>query len=321
MKAYLGVDAGGSKTNAMITDAEGRLLAIGKAGPGNHQIDVEMARTNIHSAVQEALRSAALQVKDISVAWFGLAGADREADYRILHPIVAELGFAQSEIVCDTIIALRAGTTRAYGVVSICGTGTNCAGMNPQGEIFQCGGFGYAYGDFGGGSELSVEAFRSVIRAWEGRTGPTLLTDLVLAQLKYDSVEQLFHHSLDTHLQIPADLAPLVFTAASGGDVIAREILKKQGEELGTSAKAVIQKLGMQNEEFDLVLAGSVLTKGESSFLHPYIAEQVAQVAKGCQLKILGIEPVIGAVYLAMERDGIIPSDAIYANITQVSHV
>ncbi|TXK84370.1 N-acetylglucosamine kinase [Paenibacillus sp. N3.4] len=321
MKAYLGVDAGGTKTNAMITDEEGRLLAIGKAGPGNHQIHVELAKNNIYSAVHEALNSAALQVKDIAVAWFGLAGADREADYRILRPIISELGFAQYEIVCDTIIALRAGSTRSYGVVSICGTGTNCAGVNPRGDIFQCGGFGYAYGDFGGGSELAVEAFRSVIRAWEGRTAPTLLTDLVLEKLRYDSVEQLFHHSLDTHLRIPADLTPLVFKAASSGDMISRQILKKQGEELGISAKAVIQKLGMQNEVFDLVLAGSVLAKGVSDFIHPYIAEQVAQVAEGCQLRILGVEPVIGAVFQAMEKDGIHLTDAIYANITQVSHV
>ncbi|OCT13032.1 ATPase [Paenibacillus pectinilyticus] len=305
----------------MITDEAGRVLAIAKAGPGNHQIRVDMARSNIHSAVHEALRSAALQVKDIAVAWFGLAGADREADYRILRPIVAELGFAQSEIVCDTMIALRAGTTRPYGVVSICGTGTNCAGVNPHGEVYQCGGFGYAYGDFGGGSELAVEAFRSVIRAWEGRTAPTLLTDLVLAKLQYDSVAQLFHHSLDTQLRIPPDLAPLVFTAASGGDAIARQILKKQGEELGISAKAVIQKLEMQHEVFDLVLAGSVLTKGASSFLHPYIAEQVAGVAPGCQLRILDVDPVVGAVFLAMEKDGISLTDAIYANIAQVSHV
>jgi N-acetylglucosamine kinase-like BadF-type ATPase len=169
MNYYLGVDAGGSKTLAVITDETGTLLASGNSGPGNHQINVDLAERNIQEAVNQALNQAGLQPHEIAVAWFGLAGADREADFRILRPMIHKLHFSRYDIVCDTMIALRAGTTRPSGVVVICGNGMNCAGVNSLGESLQCGGFGYAYGDFGGGSELAVEAFRAVIRAWDGR--------------------------------------------------------------------------------------------------------------------------------------------------------
>jgi len=318
---YLGVDAGGSKTLAVITDHNGRMIASGQSGPGNHQIHVEMARANIQEATNQALQAAGLEPNQIRYAGFGLAGADREADYQILRPMIKSLGFPKYEIVCDTISALRAGTTRPYGVVVICGTGMNCAGINPQGATLQCGGFGYAYGDFGGGRELAIEAFRSVIRSWEGRSKATSLTSLILTKLGYGSVEQMFHHFLDHHKEVPSELAPLLFTAAADGDEIASRILQLQGMELGLSAKAVIENLGMQQDTFDLVLAGSIVTKGDAQFTHPYILEEVRKVAPNCHLQTLRIEPVVGAVLLAMDKDGLTLSDAVYEQIRFIKHL
>ncbi|NEW04822.1 ATPase [Paenibacillus sp. SYP-B3998] len=321
MSYYLGVDAGGTKTYAVITDETGHWLASGNSGPGNHQIQVEMARTNIRDAVFQALEQANLQPADIAVAWFGLAGADREADYRILRPMIQQLGFPNSQIVCDTIIAMRAGTAKPYGAVLICGTGMNAAGINKHGDMLQCGGFGYEYGDFGGGSELSVEAFRTVIRAWEGRSKATLLTDMILESLGYASVEEMFHSFLDLHKRIPSDLTKLIFDAATRGDSASIQILQKQGVELGLSARAVVERLHMQEDNFDLVLAGSVLTKGHSEFIHPYIAEAVREAAPGCQLKILTVEPVVGSILLAMEKDGIAITASIYEKLSQIVNI
>jgi N-acetylglucosamine kinase-like BadF-type ATPase len=321
LKYYLGVDAGGSKTHAVITDETGLMIASGKSGPGNHQINTDMASQNIQEAVDQALHQAKLQPNGIAAAWFGLAGADREADYLILRPMIKKLGFPCYDIVCDTMIALRAGTTKPYGVVVICGSGMNCAGVNIHGETVQCGGFGYAYGDFGGGHDLSIEAFRTVIRAWEGRSEATLLTLMVLEALGYSSVEQMFHDFLDHHRPSPRDLTKLLFDAAAKGDVISRHILQGQGIELGLSARAVIRRLNMQEEAFDLVLAGSVLTKGNGDFIHPYIEKTVCEAAPGCNLRVLTVEPVVGAILLAMEHDGTTITDSMYERLGQISNL
>ncbi|NQX67301.1 ATPase [Paenibacillus alba] len=321
MNYYLGVDAGATKTYAILTDETGNWLASGRSGPGNHQINVELANSNIKDAVFQALNQANLQPADIRVAWFGLAGADREADYRILRPMIQSYGFANAHIVCDTIIAMRAGTAKPYGAVLICGTGMNAAGINKHGQMIQCGGFGYAFGDFGGGSELSIEAFRTVIRAWEGRIKPTLLTDLILQTLGYGSVEEMFHHFLDLHKRIPSDLTKLIFDAAARGDQASIQILQKQGAELGLSARSVIERLLMQDENFDLVLAGSVLTKGNGEFIHPYIAKEVREAAPGCQLNILTVEPVVGSILLAMEKDGMTIAASTYEKLGQITNI
>jgi len=319
LKYYLGVDGGGSKTYTLIVDEQGSIVGKGSSGNGNHQINYDDARRNIKESVENALGHAGLEPHDIEFAYFGLAGADREVDYTILRPMIAELGFGRFAINGDTMIALRAGTSRPYGVVLICGSGTNSAGVNPQGQFYQCGGFSYLLGDFGGGGALAEEAFRSVIRAWDGRERATMLTGLVLEDLGYASVDAMFDEYLDQDKNPPLGLTKLLFQAASQGDAVATNILRNQGIELGKSAQAVIQRLGMENERFDVVLAGSVVTRSEGDFVQSYIEEAVKRTAPSASVVKLQVEPVVGAVWLAVEASGISLPDYMYERLKTVS--
>lgn len=306
MKYYLGVDAGGSKTYAVIADELGQVVGMGKGGNGNHQTNRKQAEISLNEAVAGALDEAGLTAQQIALAWFGLAGADRESDFRILRPIIAGLKLPKTEISCDTTIALRAGTEHPYGIVLICGSAVNCSGVNRAGETFQCGGFGYQFGDFGGGYDLSVEVFRSVIRAFEGREAETHLSDKLIKLLGYASVAELRDDFLDHSRSLPVSAARLLFQAAEEGDATATKLLIKQGEELGLAALATINRLNMSGEAFDIVLAGSLLAKGDrAGIIRSAIEKKVKLAAPDCKLKALDKEPVIGAVILAMESSGL----------------
>ncbi|MBB6733117.1 N-acetylglucosamine kinase [Cohnella zeiphila] len=319
MAYYLGVDGGGSKTYALVADERGNVVGKGASGNGNHQLGAERAKRHLFEAVEAALAEAGVTAGEIERACFGLAGADREADFRVLRPMIAELGIARSDIVCDTMIGLRAGTSRPCGVVLICGSGTNAAGRNASGETFQCGGFEYEYGDFGGGRDLAVEAYRAVIRAWEGREEPTLLTGMLLELLGYGTVNEMFHDFLDHGRTVPLDAVKLLFRASLLGDETARAILRRQGEELGKSARAVIRRLGMEEETFDVVLVGSVLTRGEGTFVTGPIEEAVRGIAPFASIVKLGIEPVVGAVWTACEAGGESLPDELEARLRRIS--
>lgn len=312
MTYYLGLDGGGTKTYALLSDERGNVLGKGKSGNGNHQVNAARAAASIREAAFGAIADAGLGLEDIQHTYFGLAGADREADYQILHPMIRELGFTKYTINCDTMIGLRAGTNRPYGVALICGTGTNAAGRNPYGEHYQCGGFDYMYGDFGGGGSLNIEVFRSVIRSWDGREQSTHLTPLLLKMLGYDNVETMFNDFLDHGKHVPTDAARLLFEAAALNDDVALEILHRQGVELGKSAVAVIRKLGMEKNAFDVVLAGSLLTRGDQGWMSPLIEQAVKSVAPKAAIVTLATEPVVGAVWSAMESDGLILGSEIY---------
>ncbi|GGG01948.1 kinase [Paenibacillus albidus] len=305
MKYYLGVDAGGSKTYAMIANEQGQVIGVGRGGNGNHQKNREQAEDNLRQAVSEALMASGLTKDQLEYSWFGMAGADREADFRILRPIISRLSLPRTEISCDTWNALRSGTEEKYGVVLICGSGVNCAGKNPKGATYQCGGFGYRFGDFGGGYDLSVEVFRSVLRADDGRGSKTVLTERLTQLLGYSNVSELREDYLDHFRELPAHIAELLFQAAEEGDQVAAGLLIKQGDELGLAAAATIRQLAMKEDSFDIVLAGSLLTKGDrSGIIRHAIEQRVKQSAPNGTLRILSREPVVGSVVLAMESSG-----------------
>lgn len=318
MKYFLGVDAGGSKTYAMIANEQGQVLGVGRGGNGNHQKNREQAESSLQQAVLEALEEAGLSKEQLEASWLGLAGADREIDFRILRPIVNRLGLPNTQISCDTWNALRAGTENSYGVVLICGSGVNCAGKNPEGETYQCGGFGYRFGDFGGGYDLSMELFRSVIRADEGREKPTVLSERLIEQLGYSNVSELREDYLDHFRELPPHLAELLFQAADEGDEVAAELLHKQGDELGLAAAATIRRLGMEDVPFDIVLAGSLLTKGDQAGrIRRAIEQRVKQAAPKSSLRALTLEPVVGSVVLAMEHAGVVVSQEVLERLSQ----
>lgn len=321
MKLYLGVDGGGSKTHALIVNEEGLTLGSGRAGNGNYQINREEARSNIAHACREALSVAGAQPEHIQAAFYGLAGYDREADYQVLRPMVASLfDFAKLGISCDTMVAMRAGTSQPFGIVLIGGSGFNAGGVNKLGEEFQFGGFGFTYGDSigAGGNGLSQLAFRAVIREWDGRGKPTVLTDKILRELNYPSTASMFHDFLDHWRQVPIHLVRLLFDAAAEGDAVACEILAGEGKEMGNAVCAVIQRLGMNEDEFDVVLAGSVLVQGKGSFLTDPLQHMVAAVAPRAAIRKLTVDPVVGAVLSAMELDGLNPGEAVYRNLRNI---
>ena len=317
---FLGIDAGGSKTQALLTDKDGHLIGQGITGNGNHQINYAEARVNIMDACRQALESAGITKEQVSYAYFGLSGADREPDYVILRPIFEEMGFPNYEFTCDTMIAMRAGTSRAYGAVIISGTGFNSAAKNKNGDELQYGGFGFLYGDGqGAGADLAVHAYRSAIRAWDGRERrPTILNKLVPEHLGYSSIEAMYNHMLDQQIHPPLELAKLVFEAAAKEDVVAISILKEAGDEHGIAVNALIDRLHMQNEAFDIVLAGSVLTKGSTPHMIQAIEARVSKLAPKATIVKLEIEPVIGAVMSAMDSHGLLITAEIDARLRAI---
>jgi N-acetylglucosamine kinase-like BadF-type ATPase len=313
---YLGMDAGGTKTNVIITDEHGNIVGRGKGGMGNHQNGKETAFQSYRVSIDEALSSSGLRREDIEFAVFGLAGADREADFQILRPAVHELGFENHFICVDAAISMRAGASKPYGVSLICGTGTNCVGMSRTGEVLQVGGFGYIYGDFGGGGDLCREVFRAVIRAWDGRGPQTKLTGLTLEMLGFESVSAMYDHFLDENKNVPVDLARLLFPAVQAGDSVAKQILERQGTELGKAARAAVLRLELQDEEFDVVLAGSIVTRGEDSTIAEQIGRIVGEVAPKHRIVKLRMEPVVGAIFMAMDRAGVAVTSQVYEKLS-----
>ena len=75
----------------------------------------------------------------------------------------------------------------------IAGTGSFCFGRNGAGQTARAGGWGYVFGDEGGGFDLSRQAVRAGLRFEEGWGPPTALRAMLLEATGAVDMNDLLH--------------------------------------------------------------------------------------------------------------------------------
>lgn len=294
----LGIDAGGSKTIALLADGDGVVRGEGRAGGANLQAHGELEVEKVlHAVIDEATA----QRGTLDAVCLGLAGVDREGDLAIIRGIMSRLGFKhRALIVNDALIALVAGAGQGAGLVLIGGTGSIAYGVSARGVAARAGGWGSALGDEGSGYWIGRRALTAVTRAADGRGPATLLSALVLQHFSLSRPEQLVSEIYDhaKGRQSIATLGEIVERARAGGDAVATEILREAAAELALAASSVVSRLGMRGEQFPTLLAGGLL-KG-TAWLGAEVTRHLAEVAPRSQVARLEAEPAIGAVRLAI---------------------
>jgi N-acetylglucosamine kinase-like BadF-type ATPase len=319
MQYFLGVDAGGTKTLALIADTSGRVCGAGRSGTGNWEgVGLDGAYEAYAQALGEALRSAGLRPADIAAAGYALAGMDWPSDEARLLPVVDRLGLAGPRaVVNDAFAALRAGAPDDVGVAVIAGTGSTIAGRNRAGRTFRTFGLGGLWGEFQGAGGLVHAACRALGRSYFGSGPPTALEPRLLQALGIASVPELAERLSRGQLQWPGgSLAPLVLAVADEGDEVARELVRAAGQELGLNAAAVARRLELVGEPFGLVMAGGVFSS-RNALLVEALLERVRQDAPHVAPLLLQAPPAVGSVLLAMDAAGTPVTPEVQARLEQ----
>src|SRR3954454_20877047 len=135
----LGIDGGGTKTQAAIIDERGTLLGTGISGPGNvDSVGLAVAHDNLGSAIKAARQAAHLPLDTaFDAAYLGLAGAVSATDFTAIREMAQQLHLAQPDMVGvnhDCRVALAGGLSGRPGIVLIIGTGSSCYGINAEGQ-------------------------------------------------------------------------------------------------------------------------------------------------------------------------------------------
>ena len=299
----LGVDGGGSKTRAVVADGGGEVLGEGLAGASNPlRVGVSEAVRAIRDAADRACADAGVRRVEIVAAEVGLAGVKRADIRERMRAGVAELGVKTVEVVTDADIALYGATGGKAGLVIIAGTGSVCCGMNARGRRACAGGWGPVVGDEGSGSWIARRALQAVAHATDGRGRKTALVE---AACDYFNVTQA--EDLSTAVYAPnvtnsriAGYGSRVVEAAKKRDVVAREIVEAAGRELASAAAAVIRKLRMERERFQVAYVGGVFAAG-ALILDP-LGEEVLRVAPRAHVAPPLLAPAEAAARMAGEQ-------------------
>jgi N-acetylglucosamine kinase len=295
----LGIDAGGTKTVCLLADQDGNVLAESRGGGANLQAAGELEVEKVlHQVMDDVLADRPGVPAAICL---GIAGVDRPEDTDVVRGMMRRIGFkSRTLVVNDALIALVAGAGDGPGVVVVAGTGSIAYGKDRDGHAARAGGWGYLLGDEGGGFWIGRAALSAVVRQHDGRGPQTALTALVLEHLRLANPTELIHeiYERDVHRRVIAGLAPLVGRASGMGDLVAAEIVDRAATELASLAATVVRRLGMRGEVFPTVLAGGVF-RGVPRLAED-VASRVSETAPRSTVRLLDVEPAVGAVRLAL---------------------
>lgn len=303
-RVVVGVDGGGTKTDAVILNLQGEVLGQGTAGPSN---PLRVGITNGAAAVREAIDKACVAARvrrdNIIAGQIGLAGARRQELRARMQEALSSIGIGDIEVVGDADIALYGATGGGPGVVVIAGTGSVCYGTNLRGKHAWAGGWGPIAGDEGGGAWIARRALKAIAHASDGRGPRTSLTSAACRCFHVTTADDL-----STAIYAPtitnerlSGFGKQVIEAARARDAVAREIIAEAASELSLMVKAVIQNLKLGSERFQVAYVGGVFNAAGELILGQ-MRNHLRQIAPAAYLAPPGVAPAVAAARMARER-------------------
>ena len=305
-RLIIGIDAGGTKTVALLARADGQMiLGQGVGGPGNiRAVGAERVTAALTTAVAAAFAAAGLSPTTIAAAAIGAAGAARPDDRAAVETCLrVALAADRYAVTNDAAIALRAAIPTGPAILLIAGTGSIGYGRTAEGREVRAGGWGYLLDDAGSAYAIGLAGLGAVLRAHDGRDPQTTLSATLLVAWGLAEPEGIIGrvYQLPPPRDEIAALAPLVVAAARAGDAVAGSIVANAGDALGALAVATIGKLApAPKATIPLVTTGGLLHACADLLLPPLlgiIARQGYTVAHHPATR----EAAIGA--LAFARD------------------
>lgn len=313
--ACLAVDAGNSKTDVSVVAVDGTVLGSARGGGFRPPaVGVEAAMASLATTVAAAAAAAGCDVRpgepfvsDVSAC---LANADLPREERELAEAVRAYGWGrETHVANDTFALLRAGlpddAADGHGVAVVCGAGINCVGRDGEGRTHRFPALGRLSGDWGGGGGLADEALWHAARAADGRGERTALAQALPAHFGLGSMYELIEafHLLDLPSARRLEATPLLFAVAADGDPVARDLVRRQAEEVVALAGVALTALGLERRPTPVVLGGGILTAGHA-LLDAWVREGLAARTPAAVPHVVSAPPVLGAALLGLDRAG-----------------
>ncbi|MBN2257367.1 MAG: hypothetical protein JW704_06045 [Anaerolineaceae bacterium] len=301
---YLGVDLGGSKSQALVADENGQALGLGTGGSGNHEtVGYEQMTRVMLDITGQALAGAGIKIDDLGGAGLGIAGYDWESELADMQAATKPLGLScPLELVNDALIGLAAGAESGWGVAVVSGTGCNCWGWDDQHRVGHVTGAGSLMAEGAGAIELTARAVQAVSRAWSRRGKPTAITQELIDLFGACDMDDLVEGLCTYRYFVEPSFAPRIFKLAEEGDEVAGDLIRWAGEQLGSLALGVIHQLKIAHQAFEVILVGRMFDGGRR-LIDP-LRRVVLAVAPRAKFVRLEAPPVVGGVLLGMKKAG-----------------
>ncbi|MBQ7320625.1 MAG: ROK family protein [Clostridia bacterium] len=296
-KYFLGIDGGGTKTEAILCNEQGNILHRDRIAATNpNDVGIQMATDRLCTLIRGAhtyLENTCGEPVALHV-FGGIAGALNHKEDLLA---ILRHAFPQDVIGInsDAVNLLSSELYLGDGCCLICGTGSVC--MVRSGEnLWRIAGWGYLLDQSGSGYSMGREALEAALRSHDGRGDATLLTGAVIEKLggnPWDKLTEIYEGGK----AFIASFAPCVTACAEEGDRIAFEILFRQSLYLAECLEAAYNRIGAWDVPLEVVLGGG-LFQVKSDLIA--LIKQNATVP--LHLTVASAPPVFGAVWEAVRN-------------------
>lgn len=291
---YIGVDGGGTRATGVLLDGSGAELARA-SGPAGIVRDADgAASAAVVAELARRLLSAAGAASATALCC-GLAGAGRVAEQAAVRDAVRRHGVAAHVVVVgDAEAAMDDAFGGGAGVLLIAGTGSIAWAAGSGRRPVRTGGWGHLLGDEGSGYAIGLAGLRAILRAADGRAGPTALRDVLLAATGLRAPEDLVRFAAAAAKADVAALAPHVLDCAARGDAAASAILGGAVHELADLAVTAARGAGLAGPA--VAFAGGVLG---AAAVRERVAREITRRLPGAKVVDRDVDAARGAALIA----------------------
>src|SRR5260370_20115073 len=276
MRYVLGFDGGGTKTDCVLMDETGAILARSRSGPSNpSRVPLDLAYAALLEAADKALAAAGKSATDVASVSGAIAGAGLATALPEFHRRL-QLKFPKASIFLSTDLSMAlAATKESPSLVVIAGTGSAVIGRDASGTLASEGGLGPVLGDPGSAYDVGRKAM--ILCLSQHRPGQnSYLGNEILDAFKCNWIELQAEIRANPVGVLPR-LFPIVAQAAHEGDESARVLLRSAAEDLAGFVERVLERLHLRSESFFLAQTGGVFSR--RPHLDDYFDELVRKIA------------------------------------------
>ncbi len=293
---FLGVDGGGTNTEFLIADSEGKTLARYKGNASTyHQIGLDSFTKIISNGIETVLSKANLCLNDIKGAALGLGafGEVKKDELKMRDSIFSILGSIPTHLVNDVVVAWAGALDMKPGINVVSGTGSIAYGRSDAGLEDRCGGWGPEIGDEGSAFWIGQKAISTFSMQSDGRRKKTALYQLIKNHFSISNDFQMVSIRPDLGRRDVAALSEICYQAAQMEDQDAIFIFRKAASKLVEIAYPLVQKL---NLDHPVIVSGT----GGVFAAKPYLTDAfISELkAKGLCYQSPAMSGVEGAILL-----------------------
>ena len=298
MKYIISIDCGGSKTDMVAVDFEGKIIDRKKYSGISYSYHTnEYFVKKIQDYITHFIQSLKCSASDIAHLVLGSSGVYRDEEINYLSDELKKV-YTDVNVFSDVEMGFYTAFPEGCGILLSVGTGSICFGIDKNGNKFRAGGLGYILGDEGSGFYIGKMGIKAALESFDRGVKGTILHKELLDFFSVSSFEEVVPliYKSKQHTKLVSGFAPVIINAAAKGDTTCSKIINNAVDELVDLVKTVRSTGEFSDPEINVKITGGVVKH------NPYFFDKLLEKLAGLKVELVRKPNVAGGVNYILKR-------------------